>query len=151
MSRNVVIGVVAVLVLGFIGWNILNSQKYSTKTSPVSSPTPTTTDSSAPSATEGGAVVEESSKSQSVVKITSSGFTPQNITIKAGEPVVWVNEDAVDHAVNSAVHPTHQLYPRLNLGTIKPGDEKSLTFPDSGSYKYHDHLNPSLIGSVTVE
>ena len=140
MSRNAIIGLAAVLVLGLIGWYILNSQKYSTKPSLVSSPSPTTAASITPAATEGG-----------VVKITPSGFIPQNITVKAGEFVRWVNEDAEDHTVNSAVHPTHQVYPRLNLGTIKPGDEKSLTFPDAGSYKYHDHLNPSLTGSVIVE
>lgn len=96
-------------------------------------------------------MVEESSKSKSVVQITSSGFTPQNITVKAGESVTWVNEDTESHQVNSAVHPTHQVYPRLNLGVIKPAETKELSFPDAGSYKYHDHLNPSLTGSVTVE
>lgn len=151
MSRNTIIGLVAVLVLGFIGWNFLSSQKSTTTTSPAQTTTPASTQSGAPSATEGGVIVEEPSNGKSIVKITSAGFIPKVVTIKKGESISWVNEDVADHTVNSAVHPTHQVYPRLNLGVIKPGDKISLSFPDTGSYKYHDHLNPSLTGSVTVE
>lgn len=148
MSRNTVIGLVAVLVLGFIGWSILGSQKSTTTTSPAQTTTPTSTQTSEPSATE-GAIMKETGAT--VVKITSAGFVPQNIIIKKGQSVTWVNEDIENHTVNSAPHPTHTTYSRLNIGAIKPGDQAPLSFTDAGSYKYHDHLNPSLTGSVTVE
>lgn len=150
MSKNAVIGIIAVLVLGFIAWNILSSQKSTTQTNPAQTTTPTSTPPGESSATEGGTMVEQP-KSENTVKITSSGFIPQNITIKKGESVTWINDDTENHTVNSAPHPVHTIYPKLNIGAIKPADKASLSFPDSGSYKYHDHLNPSLIGSVTVE
>lgn len=86
------------------------------------------------------------------VEINTSGFSPAKITIKASGKVTWVNNDTQNHQVNSAIHPTHLLYPPLNtIGLLKPAEKKSLIFPDKGTYRYHDHLNPSLTGSVVVE
>ncbi len=152
MSRNAIIGLVAVLVLGFVGWNILYSQKSSPKTTAPETTAPTPAESGATPATEGGMVKEDLVTGKNVVKITSSGFSPQNITIAVGESVTWINEDTENYQIQSAVHPTHQLYPPLNtVGLLKSGEKKSLSFPDPGTYKYHDHLNPTLFGSVTVE
>lgn len=89
---------------------------------------------------------------QNTVNISATGFQPQSITIKAGQNVTWTNKDKVNHQVNSVVHPTHLVYPPLNtIGLLKPGESKSLTFRTAGTYKYHDHLNPSLRGQVIVQ
>lgn len=143
-SRNIVIGIVVVLLV-LVGWYYIQSQKPKAPQTPAPQAQPETTP-----ATTSASPAEEVEKN--VVKISSSGFAPQNITIKVGESVTWVNEDSEDHQVQSAVHPTHQLYPPLNsVGLIKSGEKKSLSFPEAGTYKYHDHLNPSLTGSVTVQ
>lgn len=89
--------------------------------------------------------------SQNVVTISESGFSPQVITVKAGETVTWMNSDSKVKDVSSAVHPTHQVYPPLNLGNIAVGESKSLTFPTAGTFKYHDHLYPIQTGSVVVQ
>lgn len=137
MSRNAVIAVVGVVVLVLVGWFLTRPKQT---TSPeLSKPTqvPVSTESAVFSA--------------NTVNITDSGFSPKEIIIKAGGSLTWENQDSVDHTVNSAVHPTHLVYPPLNLGVIKSGEQKSLAFPAVGTYKYHDHLNPSLTGSVTVQ
>ena len=143
-SRNLTIGVIVVLVI-LAGWYFLQSQKAQAP-----SPVPqVTTEEASPSTSE---ATETAQMEKNVVTISSSGFMPQNITIKAGDTISWMNEDSESHQVQSAVHPTHQLYPPLNtVGLLKSGEKKSLSFPDAGTYKYHDHLNPSLTGSVTVE
>lgn len=143
-SRNLVIGVIVVLLI-LAGWYFIQSQRGQLAPRPAPQVTPEeatpATESAAPSAEE-----------ENVVQVSSSGFIPQNITIKAGESVTWVNEDRKDHQINSAVHPTHLLYPPLNtVGLLKSDEKKSLSFPEAGAYKYHNHLNPSLTGSVTVE
>lgn len=144
MSRNTTIGlaVVVLLILGL--WYFLSSQK--TQNSPVTvEETPSVTTPATESATT-------DTTEQIQVTISASGFLPKDVTIKVGEPVTWSNVDSVDHTVNSAPHPTHTDYKPLNsVGTLKSGEKKSLTFPEAGTYKYHDHLNPSLTGSVTVE
>ena len=88
--------------------------------------------------------------STSTVKITSSGFDPAIIKIKAGEMVTWMNSDTVTHNVSSDPHPTHTIYPALNLGNILAGASKSLTFSQAGTYKYHDHLHSTLTGQIVV-
>ncbi|MBI2039636.1 cupredoxin domain-containing protein [Candidatus Microgenomates bacterium] len=149
MSRNTTIGLVAVVLVILAGWYFIQSQKGG-GLYPAPSPTPQVIQPETPSATETASSTPEVEKN--VVKISASGFSPQNITISKGESVTWVNEDTQDHQVQSAVHPTHQVYPPLNtVGLLKSGEKKSLSFPKAGTYKYHDHLNPSLTGTVTVE
>ncbi len=145
MSRNTVIAVVMVIVLVIFGWYLLRPK--GTTTPEVSEPTPTSTasKSASPQASSSAAMTEK------VVTISSTGFSPKSITIKAGESVTWTNSDSANHTVNSSPHPAHTDYPLLNLGVIKNGESKSLSFPKAGTFKYHDHLNPSLFGSVTVE
>ena len=91
------------------------------------------------------------SVNQNTVKITASGFEPAKITIKAGETVVWSNQSDNTGNVSSAPHPAHTDYPPLNLDDIAPGASVSLTFPTAGTYKYHNHLDPSRFGSITVQ
>lgn len=144
MSRNLALTlVVIVAVVAFGGWLLTRQQKVAPTPQPQVTPSPTSEVTSTPSATQ---------EQKNVVKVESVGFMPKNITIQAGEKVSWVNNDTASHQVYSAVHPTHLLYPPLNtVGLLKAGESKSLIFKDPGTYKYHDHLNPSLTGQVTVE
>jgi len=85
------------------------------------------------------------------VTVTSKGFEPENITIKAGQRVVWTNKSGEQVTVNSDLHPTHLLWPFLNLGNFDDGSSVSVVFEKPGVYTYHNHLNPSQTGIVTVE
>lgn len=143
MSRNLWIGLIVVIVLVLAGWYLTRPKQDMTPT-PVAVATPST-EMASPSSSSSAAI------EQNVVTISSNGFSPGNITIKAGETVAWMNSDSANHTVNSAPHPTHTAYPPLNLGNVQPGGKVSLIFPKPGTYAYHDHLNPSLTGSVTVE
>ncbi|MDP3733537.1 MAG: cupredoxin domain-containing protein [Candidatus Daviesbacteria bacterium] len=134
MSKNALVTIAVVGVIAIVGiWFLKGSSK--TAPQPAYQQTPQ--------------VAIEAVKN--IVTITTSGFIPQSITVKAGETVTWINQDSANHAVNSVVHPTHLVYTPLNLGNLKPGEEKPLSFPEAGTYKYHDHLNPSSTGSVVVE
>lgn len=144
MSRNTTIGIIVVVLVLLLGWFYIKSQKATT--APVQTLATQVTEPSTNPAT-GSAIPAE----KNMVKITADGFAPQSITIKIGESITWTNTDTVDHTVNSTPHPAHTAYPPLNLDAIKPDASKSLTFPTAGTYKYHDHLNPSLTGSVTVQ
>ena len=129
MSRYILI-IVALTVLA-IGWYFLGSRP----SQPNPAPTPT----------------QSTEVWEILVAITNKGFNPKEITIKSGEVVTWVNEDNINHTVNSSGHPTHLAYPPLNtVDLLKPGEKKSLIFPDPGTYDYHDHLNPTMFGSITV-
>ncbi|MBI2020495.1 cupredoxin domain-containing protein [Candidatus Daviesbacteria bacterium] len=145
MSRNTILAAVAVVVVLGLGLYLFSRPPQT------QAPSPATQTESSPTASESSEAAQMIDQ-QNLVTISSSGFSPKEITVKVGTVVTWVNEDSEDHTVNSAVHPTHQVYPPLNnVGTLKPGERKGFMFDKVGTYNYHDHLNPSLTGSVTVE
>ncbi len=145
-SKNILLAAVILVVIVLGAWFFMKSQNNQ-----VTPATPTTTNPVVPSVSSGSATSENQVEENTVV-VTTDGFSPKEIRIKAGGTVTWVNNDSVDHQVNSAPHPAHTDYPPLNtVGLLKPGEKKSLSFPATGTYKYHNHLNPSLFGSVVVE
>lgn len=142
--RNIVIGLVVLALLGGGAWYFMNNQKTSVPAPETQTPeTSTQTQPATESAT--------TPAKKNMVTISGNGFDPKSITVKMGEEVTWTNSDTVNHTVNSNPHPTHGLYSMLNLGAIQPGASKSAMFEKSGTYTYHDHLHPSLIGTVIVQ
>lgn len=86
-----------------------------------------------------------------VVKITDAGFEPDSVTIKQGETVTWVNASSTDAWPASNPHPTHTDYPGFDpQNPVKPGKAWTFTFDKVGDWGYHNHLNPSMRGQVTV-
>src|SRR5579872_421104 len=77
------------------------------------------------------------------VKITSTSFSPKNLTIGYGDAVVWTNTDKADHqlvADNGA----------FASPTLRSGATWSFTFRTAGKFPYHDALHPSIKGTITV-
>ena len=85
------------------------------------------------------------------VVLTDTGFLPKDITVKAGTRVIWVNKSGKAATVNSDDHPTHRLYSFLNLGEFVDDSSVQVVIEKAGKYSYHNHLNASEIGTVTVE
>ena len=97
---------------------------------------------------------------KNVVVFKDGGLTPETLTIKTGETVVFKNESDKPVWPASAMHPTHNDYPITGgcagssfdaCGNVEGGSSWSFTFTEKGSWKYHDHLNPSLRGTIVVE
>ncbi|MBI2310097.1 cupredoxin domain-containing protein [Candidatus Collierbacteria bacterium] len=137
MNTKTILGIVAVLavvaVVVFVGKSGKNL--YQSPTQPKSS-------------TPAGSTTVQTTES---VTLTSSGFEPQSLTVKVGTKMVWTNQSGTVAAVNSASHPTHLVYPLLNLGNFGNGETLALVFDQPGTYKYHNHLNASQTGVVVVE
>jgi len=87
----------------------------------------------------------------SQVTYTDSGFSPAQVSVKAGDTVTFKNDSKSNIQVNSAPHPAHTQFPELNIGSIAPGESKTVTFTTAGTKKYHNHLNPSQNGTIVVE
>lgn len=85
------------------------------------------------------------------VKVTSSGYEPKELTIKAGTLVTWINNSGAAVTVSSDNHPTHLLWPFLNLGSFADKSSVSVIFEKPGVYTYHNHFNSSQTGTVTVK
>lgn len=134
MNIKVILGIVAVLAVVGVGIVFLGKSGKNSYQSESSTPA-------------GSAITPQTVG----VTLTSSGFAPQSLTVKAGTKVVWTNNSGVSATVNSAVHPTHLVYPPLNLESFGNGETLSLVFDRPGTYKYHNHLDASQTGVVVVE
>ena len=86
------------------------------------------------------------------VTITKNGFVPVTIKVKRNTQITWTNQDTDNHQVASDPHPTHTGLPDFDsLEPLKQNDSYSFIFENTGSFTYHDHLNPLVKGTVVVE
>jgi plastocyanin len=87
-----------------------------------------------------------------VVRITDDGFEPSTLTVSSGDTVTFENESSDDSWPASDVHPTHQEYPGFDSKKpILSGESYSFTFTETGSWGYHNHLEPDVTGTIVVE
>lgn len=147
------IGLLVVVVAG--GWFILSGS-----------------DSSGPSDGDGTTV-----RSGTVtVTITNAGFEPREITVEKGTTVVWETTRSQPGWPASNVHPAHTQYPAGDYDQpgqyvasqactgegeqkgeafdacqeLTQGETWSFTFDRTGTWRYHDHLNPGKTGAIRV-
>ncbi|MBW3569389.1 copper resistance protein CopC [Candidatus Parcubacteria bacterium] len=79
-------------------------------------------------------------------------FNPANIRISSGTKITWVNNDGVDHFVNTDSHPAHTYLPGMNSRSLPQGASYSFTFSENGFYPYHCSAHASTMsGAVLVE
>lgn len=132
------VGALAVAVLALSACSAYNSSKTTSSSS----------QSTSTSSAVGDAMME---KDAAVITYSDSGFSPATMNAKVGQKVVIKNNSSSIVQVNSAPHPTHTLYPELNIGMIAASASGSTTFSKPGAYKYHNHLDASQNGTIVVE
>lgn len=108
----------------------------------------------------------ETQKGEAVITFTDSGYSPNEVTIKKGERVTFINDSSVAMWPATAIHPTHRVYPNSDIGkcgtpeasamfdacrAISSGESYSFIFNEVGTWKYHDHLNLGNFGTIVVE
>jgi plastocyanin len=77
------------------------------------------------------------------VIMTNRAYDPQQITVKVGDTVTWVNQDSPQHDVVA------------NNGEFKSklfdkGQSFSFTFTKAGTYPYYCSIHPGMTGTVIV-
>jgi plastocyanin len=78
------------------------------------------------------------------VKIDNFTYNPQQITVKAGTTVTWVNHDDIPHTVTSKTG-------AFRSKAMDTDDKFSFTFATPGSFPYFCALHPHMTGSIVVE
>lgn len=177
MSTSKVLGIIVlVAVLGFGGYWVYRNANVQNRgattlgnggnnvSKPQSGDSPSSPENpGAPAATPaGGNPVARSV----TVSITDSGFVPAMVNIKKGDSVTWVNNSSSPVWPASANHPTHTVYPGSGIEKCDTADQPGIfdaclgialggswtfRFNEIGSWKYHDHLDPSHFGTVNVD
>ena len=99
--------------------------------------------------------VSGQSQDMTTITISESGFSPATSTVKSGGKVTWVNNSKATVQIASDPHPTHTANPELTSGQsvteLAPGASATVTVTKTGTWGFHDHLNPSVRGKVTVQ
>ncbi len=103
---------------------------------------------------------------QAVITYTDSGFSPNTLTVKAGTTATFKNQSSEPFWPASNVHPSHMAYDGTSMAEhcqnptsnafdacvgVQPGASWTFTFNKIGTWSYHDHLNPGMRGSITVQ
>ena len=145
--RNIIITAVVIVIIG-VGYLLIRGYSKEPSVSVVEKQP--TTSSATPSAGVG-----EQSKSSTTITYNSSGFSPSNVTIKAGGTITWVNDSSEEVQIGANPHPIHTGNKELSGGafvlTLAAGEQAAVTITKTGSHGYHNHKNSSQGGTITVE
>lgn len=90
-------------------------------------------------------------KSMTKIIYTDKGFVPNKVEVSVGSMVEFVNDSNTDMWVASNPHPQHTDLPTFDQ--FRPYKQHSIyryTFTKKGVWGFHDHLNASRNGTVTV-
>ena len=79
------------------------------------------------------------------IEIKDFAFNPQNITVKSGDKITWINRDEEPHTVVS-VGKKFQRSPGLDTD-----QEFSIIAGAPGTYEYFCSVHPKMTGTIVVQ
>lgn len=94
------------------------------------------------------------------IEIAAAEFFPSSLRVSVGQEVTFVNKDTQTHWPASNPHPVHTAYPQGGgcissafdaCKALAQNEKWKFVFTQAGTWDFHDHLNPSLTGTVIVE
>lgn len=85
------------------------------------------------------------------VNITANSFDPAVLSVKKGTRIIWTNSDQAMHQVVSNPHPSHDSLPGLKSEILNQGQTYEYVASQSGSFSYHDEINPTVNVTIEVE
>src|SRR3989338_4537211 len=75
------------------------------------------------------------------ITYSDNGYSPQIVTIKMGQTVIFKNESSGPMWTASNPHPIHTLYQDFDARrSYDPGESYCFTFLKKGEWQYHNHL-----------
>ncbi|OGG60361.1 hypothetical protein A3C89_03855 [Candidatus Kaiserbacteria bacterium RIFCSPHIGHO2_02_FULL_50_50] len=152
--------ILAIIILSVGGFLITRNAPEAV---PESSPEPVVSNTSSEST--GVAAPVADAQTTHTVLYTAEGFSPKELSVKAGDTVVWRNMSTTDMWPATAMHPTHTVYPGSAItkcggseasqifdacGPVAAAGEYTFVFSEVGSWKYHNHLNVRDGGTIAV-
>jgi len=81
------------------------------------------------------------------ISIGQDGLSSAKTTVRAGETVSFYNaedDNPVDHHIVADDD-------SFDTGVLSPGDSYSVLFEATGTYSFHDELDSSIEGTITIE
>ena len=137
MFKWILGGIVALIVIDGCAFFVVNNKK-TVDQSPVTS----TTANNSSSFNKAVATT---------ITYSSSGFGSATTTIKSGDTIAISNTSSVTLKFDSDPHPQHTDDTDLNVGVIASGETESFMVTKTGTFGFHNHLNPSHAVIITVQ
>lgn len=154
MTKNTIIGIAiaGIILVLVIVWLLVGRQAGQVTLTP--SPIPTgfefETPSLSPTPIATGAATPSGKPAE--ITITDSGFSPKTVEISAGSTITWVNNTNHEVQIAANPHPVHTGNREVSAGqfalSLAAGEKKSVEIGKTGSFGYHDHLSPGLLGTI---
>ena len=86
------------------------------------------------------------------VKISDAGFSPATLSVTKGTVVIWQAKDnSKTVVVASNPYPSDNDLKSLKSTQLGSGASYRYQFNTTGTFNYHDDLNPTVNGSVVVK
>lgn len=144
---NVARIIIAVIIVALLGGGILwYLSSRSTPTTTTDTPwTTSLPDENTPANTDSDVAAS------TTITYDGEQFSPAAITVPVGSTITVINNSSDEIDFASDPHPTHTANTELNTGMVAPGERRSFTVNQKGTWGYHDHLNASRQGTITVE
>ncbi len=147
----VIIILIALTSFGYFTWVAYEPLPETTDITPTATEMDTTTPETDEGALDTETADETPAATVTEVSYTADGFIPKDITIKAGDSVRFANNSASLMWVASDNHPTHELYSEFDQKTAVPnGGVYTFKFDKVGTWTYHNHVESSNTGTITV-
>ena len=94
---------------------------------------------------ENSIVISEGSSSPANDKF----FVPQELTVKSGTTITWINEDNTIHSIKEGKKFGNES-PKFDT-TLEPEDTFEYAFDEPGEYEYHSVAFPWMEGKIIVK
>lgn len=148
----VAIGIVALLAIAvFI---FVNNGKKDNKTTQTTNSESSTDSNTSVSDTQTNTGSETASGSVTIT-YTDSGFSPSKANLLKGGTITWVNNSSDILEVGVNPHPSHTDDRTITNNefvlTLQPGQSSDVVVNKTGTFGYHNHLNPDDTGTVVVQ
>lgn len=89
-------------------------------------------------------------KSTNQLTIREGQFVPDKISVRAGDEVIFTNEDNTPCIIASDPHPEHDQLPDLYSSPIYEGKSYNYVFKERGYFGVHLEGNPSIKAQIIV-
>jgi plastocyanin len=95
---------------------------------------------------------DQTGKKEVTIKMSQIKFMPMDLKVSKGTKITWVNDESIEHYVNTDSHPAHTYYLDQNSKALKKGEKYSLTFEGPGIYPYHCSAHAAnMTGNILVQ
>ncbi len=89
-------------------------------------------------------------KANHKVIIADGKASPLHTDAQLCDTITFISQDTILHLIGFGGHPVHDSYAGQDDLDVRKGHNYTLTLNQAGTYQFHDHLHPEVVGSFTV-